>query len=85
MLYGARLTDIETCYKVLSREALSRIKLRASRFELEPELTAQVLKAGLRIVELPIGYNPRSHAQGKKLSWRDGFAALYTLVNQRLQ
>jgi glycosyltransferase involved in cell wall biosynthesis len=84
-LYGAQLTDIETCYKVLRRDALEQLKLRAARFELEPELTAQILKHGLRIVELPIGYNPRSHAEGKKISWRDGFAAVYTLVDQRLK
>jgi glycosyltransferase involved in cell wall biosynthesis len=83
-LYGARLTDIETCYKVLRRDVLDALKHKASRFELEPELTAQVLKKGFRILELPIGYTPRSHEQGKKISWRDGFSAVYTLVNQRL-
>ena len=66
------------------REVVQSLKLRASRFEIEPELTAQVLKRGYRIMELPIGYNPRDHAAGKKISWRDGFMALYTLFNQRL-
>jgi glycosyltransferase involved in cell wall biosynthesis len=84
-LYGAGLTDIETCYKVLRRDVLDQLTLRAARFELEPELTAQILKHGFRIVELPIGYNPRSRAEGKKISWRDGFAAVYTLVDQRLK
>jgi glycosyltransferase involved in cell wall biosynthesis len=83
-LYSARLTDIETCYKVLRRDVLDALRLKAARFELEPELTAQILKKGFRIVELPIGYSPRSHEQGKKISWRDGFSAVYTLVNQRL-
>jgi glycosyltransferase involved in cell wall biosynthesis len=83
-LYNARLTDIETCYKVFRRDALQKLKLRASRFEIEPEMTAQVLKAGLRVVELPIGYNPRSKAEGKKISWKDGFAAVAMLVDQRL-
>ena len=84
-LYRARLTDIETCYKVLRRDVLDQLTLRASRFEIEPELTAQILKRGFRLLELPIGYNPRSRAEGKKISWRDGFAAVYMLVNQRLQ
>jgi glycosyltransferase involved in cell wall biosynthesis len=83
-LYGARLTDIETCYKVFRRDVLPRLKLRAARFEIEPELTAQVLKAGLRLVELPIGYVPRSKSEGKKISWRDGFGAIAMLLNQRL-
>lgn len=83
VLYRSSLTDIETCYKVFRRDALSQLVLRASRFEIEPEMTAQVLKRGLRLVELPIGYNPRSKADGKKISWKDGFAALAMLVNQR--
>ena len=63
---------------------LPRLKLRASRFEIEPELTAQVLKNGFRVVEKPIGYSPRGHDEGKKISWKDGFVAVYTLVNQKL-
>jgi glycosyltransferase involved in cell wall biosynthesis len=84
-LYGARLTDIETCYKVFRRDVIPALSLRASRFEIEPELTAQVLKKGFRLVELPIGYVPRSKQEGKKISWKDGWSAIYTLVNQRLQ
>lgn len=83
-LFGSRLTDIETCYKVFRRDVLKDLKLRAARFEIEPEVTAQVLKRGYKIVELPIGYNPRSKNDGKKISWRDGFAAVYTLLDQRL-
>jgi glycosyltransferase involved in cell wall biosynthesis len=85
VLYRARLTDIETCYKVFRKDVLSSLKLKASRFEIEPELTAQVLKRGFRIVELPIGYNPRSHNEGKKISWKDGFGAISMLVNQRFE
>jgi glycosyltransferase involved in cell wall biosynthesis len=84
VLYGAHLTDIETCYKVFRRDVLPQLQLRASRFEIEPELTAQVLKRGFRIMELPIGYQPRSRNEGKKISWRDGFGAVAMLVNQRL-
>lgn len=85
VLYGSSLTDIETCYKVFRRSALADLRLRASRFEIEPEVTAQILKKGLRILELPIGYNPRTTSEGKKISWRDGFSALYTLIDQRLK
>ena len=84
VLYGARLTDIETCYKVLRRDVIPSLKLRASRFEIEPELTAQILKKGWRIAELPIGYTPRSDEAGKKISWKDGFAAVAMLVQQRI-
>ena len=83
-LYGSQLTDIETCYKVFRADVLPRLKLRASRFEIEPELTAQVLKNGFRVVEKPIGYAPRSHDEGKKINWKDGFVAVYTLVQQKL-
>ena len=84
VLYGAKLTDIETCYKLFRKDVIPTLKLRASRFEIEPELTAQVLKKGWRIVELPIGYEPRGDDAGKKISWKDGFAAVAMLVQQRL-
>jgi hypothetical protein len=63
---------------------LSSLTLRASRFEIEPELTAQLLKRGFRIKELPIGYAPRTHDEGKKINWKDGFGAVWMLVTQRL-
>ena len=84
-LYGSKLTDIETCYKVLRADVIPQLKLKASRFEIEPELTAQLLKRGFRIRELPIGYAPRTHDEGKKINWRDGFGAVWMLVNQRLE
>ncbi len=83
MLFCARLTDIETCYKVFRGDVVKALKLRASRFEIEPELTAQILKRGFRLVERPIGYTPRGHEEGKKISWKDGFQAVYTLLQQR--
>ena len=85
VLYNARLTDIETCYKVLRADVVKQLKLKASRFEIEPELTAQLLKRGFRIRELPIGYTPRTHDEGKKINWKDGFGAVWMLVNQRLE
>jgi glycosyltransferase involved in cell wall biosynthesis len=85
VLYGSSLTDIETCYKVLRADVVKQLKLKASRFEIEPELTAQLLKRGYRIKELPIGYAPRTHDEGKKINWRDGFGAVWMLVNQKLE
>ena len=84
VLYGAQLTDIETCYKVLRADVVKQLKLKAARFEIEPELTAQLLKHGFRIRELPIGYAPRTHDEGKKINWKDGFGAVWMLVTQRL-
>jgi len=83
-LYGSSLTDIETCYKVFRADVIPRLKLKAARFEIEPELTAQLLKHGFRIKELPIGYSPRTHDEGKKINWKDGFGAVWMLVTQRL-
>ena len=84
VLYGAQLTDIETCYKVLRADVVKQLKLKAARFEIEPELTAQLLKHGFRIRELPIGYAPRTHDEGKKINWKDGFGAVWMLVTQRM-
>jgi glycosyltransferase involved in cell wall biosynthesis len=84
-LYRASLTDIETCYKVFRGDVVRQLKLKASRFEIEPELTAQILKRGFRIKELPIGYEPRTHEQGKKINWKDGFSAVWMLVKQKLE
>ncbi|MBI4616967.1 MAG: glycosyltransferase family 2 protein [Planctomycetes bacterium] len=83
LLFGSRLTDIETCYKVLRRDVIPGLKLRASRFEIEPEMTAQLLKRGYKIIEMPIAYNARTKEQGKKISWHDGITAVLTLIEQR--
>ena len=83
LLYGTALTDMETCYKVFRADVIKNIQIRANRFDFEPEITAKVLKRGHKIVELPISYYGRDKAEGKKLSWRDGAAALWTLVKYR--
>jgi glycosyltransferase involved in cell wall biosynthesis len=82
-LYGQKITDMETCYKLFRREVLEKLNLRAARFEIEPEITAQLCKRGFKIHEMPIGYRPRTSAEGKKLSWRDGFGAVYKLLDER--
>jgi glycosyltransferase involved in cell wall biosynthesis len=84
VMFGARLTDMETAYKVFRREALDGIRLRCVGFDFEPEVTAKVLKAGRRIVEVPIGYNPRRNDEGKKIRWIDGVDAIYALLKCRL-
>jgi len=85
VLFFARLTDMETAYKVFRREALDTIRLRCVGFDFEPELTARLLMAGRRIVEVPIGYRPRRRDEGKKIRWTDGIDAVYTLLKCRFQ
>jgi len=83
MLTNLNLTDMETCYKAFRRDMLRRIELREDRFGFEPEFTAKVARAGLRIYETPISYSGRDYAQGKKITWKDGFAAIHHIVRYR--
>ncbi len=83
VLYCQKITDMETCYKVFRKEALDGITLTSRRFELEPEITAKLLKKGERIIEVPISYVPRSFEEGKKIKWTDGIIALWTLIKYR--
>jgi len=79
-LYGSKITDMETCYKVFKREVLQHIRLKARRFDFEPEITAKILKKGYKIYEVPIWYKCRDYTEGKKIKWTDGVkAALYLL------
>ena len=82
-LFGAELTDEATAYKVFSREVIADMELHSNGFEICPEITAKVLKAGYRIVEVPVAYYPRSRDQGKKLNWTDGLMAVLTLLRYR--
>ena len=84
LLYWSRLTDMETGYKVFRRDVLGKIRLRSVGFDFEPELTAKLLLAGYRIVEVPISYNPRRRDEGKKIRWVDGLDAAYVLLKLRL-
>ncbi len=83
LLYGTALSDMETCYKVFKAEVIKSIPLCSRRFELEPEITAKLLKRGYHIQEVPISYQGREYHQGKKLTWRDGIKALWTLIKYR--
>jgi hypothetical protein len=83
VLYNNMLTDMETGYKAFRAEVLKGIKIRSNRFDFEPEITAKVLKRGYKIYEVPIYYAGRDYSEGKKITWRDGFAALGSLLRYR--
>lgn len=83
ILYNAILSDMETCYKVFRAEVVRDMTIHARRFEFEPEVTAKVLKKGLRIYEVPISYNGREYDEGKKIKWTDAPIALWTLIKYR--
>jgi glycosyltransferase involved in cell wall biosynthesis len=83
VLFGGRLTDMETCYKVMAADIAQSLNLESNRFDIEPEITAKLLRAGHSILELPIRFEPRSRAQGKKIGWRDGVRALQVLLKYR--
>jgi glycosyltransferase involved in cell wall biosynthesis len=85
VLYNTTLSDMETCYKLFDRTVLDGITIEAKRFEFEPEITAKVLRRGHRIYEVPISYAGREFHEGKKITWKDGFGALWTLVKYRFR
>jgi glycosyltransferase involved in cell wall biosynthesis len=83
VLYGSSLTDMETCYKIMRADVARDLDLECNRFDIEPEITAKLLRAGHRIVERPVRFEPRSRAQGKKIGWRDGLQAIAVLFRYR--
>lgn len=84
ILYNTILTDIETCYKAFRADVIKGIPIRSRGFDIEPEITAKVLKRGHRIYEVPISYNGREYEEGKKIQpWRDGPIAFWTLIKYR--
>jgi glycosyltransferase involved in cell wall biosynthesis len=85
LLYNTTLSDMETCYKLVDRKLLDELQLRADKFDIEPEITAKILKRKIRIYEVPISYTGREYEEGKKITWRDGFAAVVTLVKCRFR
>lgn len=85
IFYGQWITDMETGYKLFPEKAVQNMGLHAKSFDFEPEITAKLLKAGYKIIEVPIGTNPRGYAEGKKLhTFRDGTIALWTLIKYKL-
>jgi hypothetical protein len=85
ILFGSRLTDMETCYKLMRMPIARGLNLQSNRFDVEPEITAKLLRQGTRIVELPVRFDPRNRAGGKKIGWRDGVHAIRVLVKYRFQ
>lgn len=83
VLYKANLTDMETCYKLIKTDIFKSLDLKSKRFEIEPEITAKLLKKGYRIFEIPITYRGRSYREGKKIGWHDGLVAVWVLFKLR--
>ncbi|MFI5267269.1 MAG: glycosyltransferase family 2 protein [Chloroflexota bacterium] len=84
IIYNTNLTDMETCYKLFSMDVLREIELKCKRFEFEPEVTAKILKRGIHIYEVPISYVGREYSEGKKITWKDAWEAIKTLVRYRV-
>jgi len=85
VLFGGRLTDMETCYKVMRTSVARDLQLESNHFDIEPEITAKLLRQGCRILELPVTFDPRNRASGKKIGWRDGVHAVAVLIKYRLR
>ena len=83
VLYDTTLTDMETCYKVATADVMKRVRLTSPRWGFDPEMTAKILKTGNRIYEVPISYTGREFEEGKKISWRDAFVVMATLIRCR--
>lgn len=83
VLYKTALTDMETCYKAFRADVIKNIEIKSNRFDFEPEITAKVLKQNIRFAELPISYNARGKNEGKKINWKDGVQAIFTLIKYR--
>lgn len=83
ILYNTTLTDMETCYKAFRADFIKGIEIKSDRFDFEPEITAKILKKGARLYELPISYYGREYSEGKKITWKDGFHAIWALIKFR--
>ena len=84
MMTNLNLTDMEVCYKVFKTEVIKGIQLKSNRFEFEPEITAKIAKKRYRIYEVPISYSGRDYSEGKKIGWRDGVTALWSILKYRI-
>ncbi|MEP7273239.1 MAG: glycosyltransferase family 2 protein [Acidobacteriota bacterium] len=83
ILYNAILSDMETCYKIFRADVIKNMQIRSNGFDFEPEITAKVLRRKYKLYEMPISYYGRDFSEGKKITWRDGFAAIWALVKYR--
>jgi len=84
MFTDLNLTDMETCYKMVRADLMKSLDLRTDRFGIEPELTARLAQSGARIYEVPISYSGRTYAEGKKIGWKDGVAAVWHILRANL-
>ena len=84
ILFGKKITDMETCYKMMTIDVIKSLKLKSNKFDIEAEITSKLLRKNEKIVEVPIHYHCRSFKQGKKITWKDGIVAIYTLIKYRL-
>lgn len=84
VLYNTTISDMETCYKLFTKEALEGLVIKANKFDFEPEITAKILRKGIRIYEVPISYTGRESHEGKKISWKDALPALWALAKYRV-
>lgn len=84
ILYNTTLSDMETCYKLLPTTLLKQVDLKSNQFEIEPEITCKILRQGVRIYEVPISYVGRDFSEGKKIGWRDGVQAFWTILALRI-
>jgi len=85
LLTGITIHDVTACYKVFTRDLIDRMHLHSDRFSIETEMTVKVAKLGARIYEVPIVYHGRTYAEGKKISWQDGWRAFYDLIRYRFK
>ena len=85
ILYGTFLTDMETCYKAFRADFIKGITIESNRFDFEPEITAKILKKNAHFKEIPISYNARQESEGKKITWKDGVQAIFTLLKYRFK
>lgn len=83
ILYGTYMTDMETCYKAFRADFIKGISIKSNKFDFEPEITAKILKRNARFMEVPISYNARKSSEGKKITWKDGVHAIWTLIKYK--
>ena len=83
LFFGVYISDMETCYKVFKADVIKDIEIESNKFDFEPEITAKVLKKRVRYLEIPISYNARTSEEGKKIGWKDGVQAVWTLFKYR--
>ena len=84
VLYHQQISDEPTCYKVFKSDIIKNIEIKKSGFSWEPEVSAKIAKKGIKIFQVPIKYNPRTKKQGKKINWKDGIEAVWTLIRYRV-